>query len=655
MLVLISLFCGARKKLMKKIFLLLLLLSVSVEMFSQGGASNYSQGGGVNKPKKKEKPPINLYKIISAQRDTTFLDTSLSIKKDYKYNYLRRDDFELMPFVNVGQTYNSLAYSFDRLNLKPLFAAQAHHFNYYEIDDINYFHVPTPLTELYFKTAFQQGQQLDAFFTVNTSEQFNFSIGYKGVRSLGKYQHVLASTGNFTFTTNYQTKNKRYNIRAHVAAQDVLNEQNDGLTDPSLALFISDDPEFADRGRLDVNFEDGENKLEGLRFFGEHEYELISKKDSLNYSVLTIGNSISYEDKNYEYRQNSAYAGFGPAYVNSNLSEIVTLEDFNAKAYAHYNNSTLGKLTASIGYTDFNYGYNSILILNDGRISNRLKGNITEAGAEYRNTYKGFELYGKAAINVAGDFDGNFIKGAASYALDENNKVEASITVHSVSPNFNLQLHQSDYKNYNWFRNLANVKTQELRLDLKSKKVADISLSYTGIDDYAYFGLAQELDSTPSPIQHEKRVDYLKLKVEKVIKYKKYGLANTIMYQNVLAGDQVFKVPQIVTRQTLYYEDHWFNRALFMQMGATFKYFTKYNMNAYDPVLGEFYVQDTQELGGFPMIDLFFNAKVRQTRIFFTFEQFNTLFTSKNEQFSAPGYPFRDAVIRFGLVWDFFL
>jgi hypothetical protein len=663
MLVHISLFCVARKKLMKKIFLLLLLLSVSVEMFSQTGRTNYSQGGATSSKqggdtdnrKKKEKPPINLYRIISAQRDTTFLDTTLSIKKDYKYNYLRRDDFELMPFVNVGQTYNSLAYSFDRLNLKPLFAAQAHHLNYYEIEDISYFHVPTPLTELYFKTAFQQGQQLDAFFTVNTSEQFNFSIAYKGVRSLGKYQHVLTSTGNFTFTTNYQTKNKRYNIRAHVAAQDVLNEQNDGLTDTSLDLFINDDPEFADRGRLDVNFEDGENKLEGLRFFGEHEYELISKKDSLSYSVLTIGNSIGYEDKDYEYRQNSAYAGFGPAYVASSLSQTVTLEDFNAKAYAHYSNSTLGKFTASVGYTDFNYGYNSVLILDEGRIPNRIKGTITEAGAEYKKTYKGFELFGKAAINVAGDFDGNYIKGAASYALDENNKAEASITVHSVSPNFNLQLHQSDYKSYNWFRSLDNVKTQELRLELTSKKLADVSVSYTGIDDYAYFGLAQELDSTPSPIQYNERVDYLKVKVEKTIKYKKYGLANTIMYQNVLAGDAVFKVPQIVTRQSLYYEDHWFKRALFMQTGITFKYFTKYNMNAYDPVLGEFYVQDTQELGGFPMIDIFFNAKVRQTRIFFTWEQFNTLFTSKNEQFSAPGYPFRDSVIRFGLVWDFFL
>lgn len=639
---------------MKKTILLLLLLSVTTGMFSQVGNTNFSSGGTTFERKKKEKPPIDLYRIISSQRDTTHIDTTLNIQKEYKYNYLRRDDFELMPFVNVGQTYNSLSYNFDRLNLKPLFAAQSHHFNYYEIEDINYFHVPTPLTEIYFKTAFQQGQQLDAFFTVNTNEQFNFSIAYKGIRSLGKYQHILASTGNFTFTSNYHTKNKRYNIRAHLAAQDVLNEENGGLTPASLLLFINDDPEFSDRGRLDVNFENGENKLEGLRFFGEHEYELISKKDSIGHSVLTIGNSISYEDKFYEYRQVAPYTGFGPSYEVANLLKTTKLEDFNAKAYAHFDNSIIGKLTAFAGYTDYNYGYNSVLILNDGRIPNRLKGSITEAGAAYEKEYHGFQLSGKGAINVSGDFDGNYLKAAASYALNKDNKAEASITLHSVAPNFNFLLNQSDYVNYNWKNDLNNVKTQELRFDLISKKLADIAVSYTGIDDYTYFGIKPN-DSTPSAIQFSERVDYLKIKAEKEIRYGKFGLANTIMFQKVVSGDAVFKVPEIITRQSLYYEDHWFKRALFLQTGINLKYFTKYHMNAYDPVLAEFYVQNDQKLGGFPMVDIFFNAKVRQTRIFFKWEQFNTLFTNKNEQFSAPNYPYRDSVIRFGLVWDFFL
>jgi len=627
---------------MKKTLLLFLFLFASAIVFSQTPNTQ------------KEKPPIDYYKIISTARDTTFVDTTLSIEKKYKFNYLRRDNFELLQFSNVGQTYNTLAYSFDRLNLKPLFAAQSHHFNYKEIEDVNYFNVPTPLTELYFKTAYEQGQQLDAFFTVNTSPQFNFSVGYKGVRSLGKYQHILTSTGNFLFTSNYHTKSKRYVARAHVAAQDILNEENGGLTQNSLQLFIDDDPEFRDRGRLDVKFENAENKLEGLRFYGDHYYELLSNRDSTGYSVITIGNVLSYEDKFFRYNQASPFVEFGPSYEAADLYTKTKLEDFNVKAYADFNNSLIGKITAWARYNDFNYGYNSVLILDEQRIPNRIKGNIIEAGAAYEKEYRGFKLSGKGAINVAGDYDGNYLQGAASFDLNEDYSAKASLKVHSVAPNFNFLLYQSDYQNYNWKTELNNVKTQELKFEINTKDFGNAYISYTGIDDYAYFGL-KENDSTPSPLQASERVDYLKIKAEKEFKYGHFGLENTVTYQQALSGETVFNVPQLITRNTLYYEDHWFKRALFLQTGVTFKYFTQYNMNAYDPVLAEFYVQNEQELGGFPLVDIFFNAKIRQTRIYFIYENFTSLFGGKSDYFAAPGYPYRDNVLRFGLVWNFFL
>jgi hypothetical protein len=627
---------------MKKPLLLLFALLLTATVFSQAPSA------------KKEKPPIEWYKIISADRDTTYVDTTLSIRKKYRFNYLRKDDFELLQFSNVGQTYNSLAHSFDRLNLKPLFVAQSHHFNYKEIEDVNYFNVPTPLTELYYKTAYVQGQQLDAFFTVNTSPQLNFSVAYKGVRSLGKYQHILTSTGNFLFTSNYHTKNKRYNVRAHMAAQDILNQENGGLKDSSLPLFINDDSEFRNRGRLDVNFEDAENKLEGIRFYGDHYYELISSRDSTEYSVLSIGNVLSYEDKFFEYSQTNAYSGFGPSYESTNLYSKTKLEDFNGKVYAEFDNSLIGKITAWTGYTNFNYGYNSVLELDNGRIPNRIKGDIIEAGGAFSKEYRGFTLSGKGAINVAGDLDGNYLRGAAGYDLNNDYHLKASITLHSVAPNFNFLLYQNDYKNYNWKTEFSNVKTQELKFEIETKKFGNASVSYTGIDDYTYFGI-KENDITPSPMQAGERVNYLKVKLEKEFKFGVFGFDNTIMYQQVVGGESVFNTPKLITRNSLYYEDNWFKKALFMQTGVTFKYFTEYNMNAYDPVLAEFYVQNDQKLGGFPLVDIFFNAKIRQTRIYFVYENFTALFGGKNEYFSAPGYPYRDNVLRFGIVWNFFL
>ncbi|MBW7943737.1 MAG: hypothetical protein H3C64_15480, partial [Candidatus Kuenenia stuttgartiensis] len=135
----------------------------------------------------------------------------------------------------------------------------------------------------------------------------------------------------------------------------------------------------------------------------------------------------------------------------------------------------------------------------------------------------------------------------------------------------------------------------------------------------------------------------------------KFGSEHTLMYQQVLGGENIINIPKFITRNSFYYQDHWFKRALFLQTGVTFQYFTKYNMNGYDPVLAEFYVQNEQKLGGFPLVDLFFNAKIQQTRIYFIYENLTALFGSKNEYFSAPGYPYKDNVLRFGLVWNFFM
>ena len=632
---------------MRKTFFLFLLLCSSALVFSQ------NEGDRPQK-KKKEKPSVTLYKIVSAKRDTTFLDTSLTIQRDYKFNYLRKDNFELQEFANVGQPYNNLAYEFDQVNLKPLFVAQSHHFAYREIEDMEYYNLPTPLTELYFKTAFKQGQQLDAFFSINTSDQFNFSIAYKGVRSLGAYQHSLTSTGDFRFTTNYHTKNNRYNIIAHVLALDLLNDQNGGLTDDSVLLFQSNDSDFKDRGRLEVKFQDAENELKGFRVYGKHEYELITKKDSTDLSKLVIGNVISFEDKSYVYKQDNSYSGFGESYKTDGLFKKGTLEDFNVQGYARFENNYIGSLSAFIGYTDYNYGYNSVIIFDEGRITNRIKGNIVQAGAAYKKHYKGFELYGEGAINISGNFDGNLLKVGASYLINNEHKVGAEIKTHSAAPNFNFLLNQSDYINYNWQNNFDNIKTQQLKVNFESNKIANLSLSYTGIDKYAYFAI-KENDSTPTPHQYGGRVDYIKIKLQKEIKYKKFGLENTLLYQNALSGEEVLKLPQFITRNTLYFEDHWFKKALFMQTGVSFKYYSNYMMNGYDPVLAEFYVQDEIELGGYPQFDIFFNVRVQQIRFYFKYENFNALFSSTNDYFSAPNYPYRDAVICFGIVWNFLM
>ncbi|WP_282136864.1 putative porin [Seonamhaeicola maritimus] len=603
---------------------------------------------------------IEDYLIISVERDTTYLDTTLTIQKEYKFNYLRKDNFGLMPFSNLGQTYNILTYNFQNTSLMPSFGARARHFNYWEIEDVNYYRVPTPLTELFFKTAFEQGQLVDSFITINTSPQFNFSIAYKGLRSLGKYQHILTSTGNFRFTSNYQTKNGRYNARGHIVTQDLMNQENAGIRDSEVSKFENGDEEFLDRSIFEVGFENAESILIGKRFHLEHEYTLI-QKDSLSKNEIKLGHIMSFEDKYFQYDQSSRSASyFGEAFVSSDIKDRATLENFYNKVYINYSNNILGDLQFNLRNNNYNYGYNQLVSLEDNTIiTNRLKGDIYSAGGKYRKQYKGFELQGEFGLNISGDFDGNFLMARATFNLNEDIAASASLNHSSKAPNYNTLLYQSDYKNYNWQNGFNNTESQQLAFNLKYKQLANITVDLNTLTDYVYFKQDEnvsvdDVKQSIKPYQNGSTITYIRAKFENEIKVGKFALNNTVLYQNVQDENNTLNVPELTTRNTLYFSSQLFDKAMFLQTGVTFNYFTKYYMNAYNPVLAEFYVQNETEYGNFPRLDFFINAKIRQTRLFLKAEHFNSAFTGYN-YYSAPNNPYRDFTVRFGVVWNFFM
>lgn len=623
-----------------------------------GGRPNTSKGigndslfdRGSKKIAKNTEAKIEDYKIISRKGDTTFVDTTLTIQKEYKFNYLRRDYFELLPFNNMGQTYNSLSHNISSQRTLPGFGTKGKHFNYMSVDDTQYYHVPTPLTELMFKSNFEQGQLLDAFFTTNTSEQFNFSIAYKGMRSLGKYQHILSSTGNFRLTTNYRTKNKRYHVRAHMVTQDILNQENGGISDEDLLEFENGNEEFIDRSLFDPLFEDAQSNLEGRRFYLDHTYQLKSK-DSLGYNGIKIGNAISIEDKYYHYTQNRNAAVFGDAFVTSNLSDKNTFEHFYTTFFVDYSNTLVGKISAQLNYNAFNYGYNSLVVLNGQTITNRLKESVLSFEGSYERDFGPVELKANLGINVSGDLEGNFLDAQANYTINDDMRATARINLNSSVADYNFRLYQSDYLNYNWQNSFKNQQSQQLAFDFYSKKYGILSLDYSTINNYLYF---ENKGEGVKPYQYGSTVNYARAKYVKEVKFRNFALHNTIMYQQVLDGDEVLNVPQLNTRHTLYYANEFFEKALYLQTGVTLSYFSEYNMNAYDPVLSEFYIQNQKALGNFPRLDFFINAKIQQTRLFLKAEHFNSAMTGYNF-YSAPNYPYRDFIVRFGIVWNFFL
>jgi hypothetical protein len=593
------------------------------------------------------------YKIISHKRDTTYIDTTLTLQKEYKFNYLRKDLFEFLEFHNQGQAVNNLGYSFNNVYRFPDIGFSAKQASYFNIDDIDYFEVPTPTTEILYRTGLQQGQVLDALFTLNFSKRLNVSLSYKGLRSLGAYRRALVSNGNFRGTFQYRTKKNQYQIKGHLTSQDFFHQENGGLTAESLVNFIEDDPNFTTRARLDVNLTDSESQFDGSRVYIEQSYKLLSSIDSINnkdFSNLKVGHVLTNENKTYEFIQGSLTPDFfGTANSSKTIDKKATSKITSNELNLEFNSKyVLGKFKAKTNFTNYSYGYDTILNSNSSVNRLKLEGNAISFGADWNAKIKNFQLNADASITPGnGRLSGNFLKGEAVYEKDSVFSVKGTLLLSSKSPNFNTLLHQSEYDAYNWQNDFSNVNTRDIGFDLKSKWL-NASLNFTNLDNYTYF------DEESKPQQFANQITYLKVKANREFKLGKFALDNTFMYQNVSSGSSVFRVPEFVTRNTFYYTDYWFKgKPMLVNIGVTFKYFTKYNVNAYNPLLAEFRLQNDEQIG-FPTIDVFFNAQVRRTRLYFKVDNATSSLTDKN-YFSAPNYPYRDLTIRFGLVWNWFI
>ena len=664
---------------MKYYLFLILVISYSIPNFGQdfqmpkAPSQELDRGGNLqnssisdslmtkfgNRSTKLNKNPdakIQDYLIISRTNDTITVDTSLTIEKYHKINFLRKDNFDLIPFSNTGVAYNTL--SFSGINsINPKMGASNKYYSYDSVDDVVYYDLPTPFTELMYRSVFEQGQLLDAVYSVNTSRQFNFSISRKGLRSLGNYQNFISSSSNFKISTNYFSKNKKYRFRTHYTNQKLFSEQNGGINNSDISNFENGNSQFQDRGVFDPNFENAHNEFLGKRFYLDQSY-VLSEKDSISDSSLELFNAIYLEEKKYKFQQSSSDEFFGDSFVSQEINDKILLNSLNLQAGLIYNSDIFGKINLGLRYVSDKYSLENYQIEEYIDNSQMVNSKTTFITAEYLKTFSKIELKAKTENFIFGDNKSNMFSSSVILKLKNNNSFTANYKLFSSTPNYNFLLYRSNYENYNWNNQFDNSITNSISLGLKLNEIIDLDLDLISVKKHIQFekiinDLADSSEYSIIPVQHNGNLDILKLQLGRKINFGKFSIDSKLLFQKSLSDD-IINLPQIVSRNTFYFSTDMFKKALFLQTGFGVKYFSKFYMNSYDPLLSELYIQNEKEIGEFPIIDFFINAKIQQTRLYFKFEHFNSSFTGYN-YYSAPNYPYRDFSFRFGLVWNFFM
>ena len=291
------------------------------------------------------------------------------------------------------------------------------------------------------------------------------------------------------------------------------------------------------------------------------------------------------------------------------------------------------------------------MVLNSGVVPSVVSHKINTIGGQYdyikgnwNATFSTSKAISKQTLSE--------VSALFNYKLDSVHSIRFELKNSSKIPNSNYTLYQSNFINYNWYNNFSNEKISTFKISADTKWLSG-SLTYTNLKDYLYFSNDSLVKIISTPKQYAAAINYLSFKLSKEINFRKWALDNTFLFQEVKQADKILNVPSIVLRNTLYFSDYYFSRALFLQTGVTLNYFTKYYGNAYNPLIGEFYVQTQQKIGDYPSLDFFISGRIRQTRIFLIAEHFNSNF-SKFNFYAAPNYPYVDFLLRFGIAWNFF-
>ena len=628
------------------------------------------------------------YKIYFLNDKVETVDTSLNIYKDYKFNFLREDSFDLISFANSGHTYNKLSYDFKDFS-KPDVGARGKHFHYFEKEDIGYYNVPTPFTEIFAKSTFEQGQILDMLVSINLSPQYNFTLAHKGYKSLGKYVSSKSRGNQFRLSSNFNSKNEFLNWRFHFTSQNIFNQENGGLSPDDIYFYeyapdyfeldnngnqiINEDGSFKmvnydgylDRSRLG-SWIYAEGSLYSKRFFSDVQATLLKNK-KLNSKTLSINYQFTHEYKKIEYNDDYNSQFFGQIIEGQPVSDQSRFIEQENKVILTSDLNKLGIFNLYYSITNWSNNFKIYDEENPGELIYNLNEDQSIFSINWLKEFKKIRFKFNFNKSLKNNFKSDYISLKIEGSPLRNFNFELSSAIIEKSPNFNFKLFRSSYENYNWYNdNLKDHKTSNINLKLSYKEILVLTGDYNLIDNYTFFRestnqVTGEIDSKRLAVvnQVNNQIKYYSLKLFSKIDIGKFSIVNTAKYQKreqeLIELQDLFtlNVPEWNTRNTLMYSTNVFNNSLFIQSGITFNYFTKFYADYYNPLISEFVTQNYRQIGEFPRFDFFFNAKIQQTRVFIKVEHLNSSFTGY-DYYSDPFTPFRDMTVRLGLVWNFF-
>ena len=510
----------------------------------------------------------------------------------------------------------------------------------------------------------------------NVNRFLNFGLIYDIIYSLGQYNYQRAEDKNFTFYSSYT--GPKYKLYFSAGLNNMKGFENGGVVSRSDLIM----PQTRD---IPVNL-GGLNKassqLKNRNMLLVQRYTLggdqaqstdsIPRKKSGFFGISgTFSHILQLETSKRTYTDDYPAGNFyDTSYIKGNFYDTVFVKSSTTfdSLYSHHIKNTVRfdfttdetrkfRLGAGFGFRNEAFRYSQIRPALDSLFTSDTIGwrrsNNVLIGRLYNNIGDKFRWMVNGELFLtgyrAGDFD---LKGEILKAFDWK-KGRASWLIKGGMSNKQPSIWYGQWgsNNFVWSTNME----KELRLDLGTSFIyparhADIGFNYAIIDNYTDF------DTLALPSQHSGGLSVAALTLRKEFRVWKVHLNTDILVQKS-SNTEILDLPLATFRTGIFIEHNFFFKStsgrLNTQLGADVTYHTLYHPYSYMPATGRFFRQRETITGEYPFINLFFNFKLKRTRVFFMFDHVNSG-VKRSDYDMVPFYPMNIRMLRYGLAWTFY-
>lgn len=592
------------------------------------------------------KPTIEDYRFQKVFAEKQILDTALTYDKTYIYSqYNNQDNFERVQFANIGAGYNPLAYRFNpeqNLSLLPTNKS----YLILGAEDINYYDVKTPTTMFVYHNAMRNGAALQTTYTQNIGKNFNFAVEYFGLRSQGYYRNSLAANNNTIFSGHFMSNNGKYEAFAHYIHQNVNNQEFGGIVRDD--LYQAGDDSFSNKANVQVNLAAASSQFSYRRYYLSHQYTPFESENfpfRIRHTIFHQGNKYHFNQtapEDYFYvNDEDIFYGYPPSSqkYSKNLSNSVTLLLDNQRF----------KLEAGVRHQLLSLGISQGFTLDGTEFPALVRENrLGAVGNLQVNLWEKMDLDADFEFSNGKSF-GTFLRSANRLRFEpiQDYFVNTKVNFQSATPTFTYHINPSVYRQYNYYRtDLSNENLLEVGADVNLKWFrSSVFANYFRIDNFAYF------DSFGQPQQSASSVNVSQVGGEATFSLRKFHLNTRMQFQSTLSNKDLLPLPNFVGRVNLFYQSKAFKNNAEIQTGIKTHFYTQFASREFFPILNEYILPGPSafSIGGKPIVDLYFNLKVKRMFFFIEGQNMTEIFNVPN--YTAPHYPIYDFRLNIGIVW----